>query len=144
MRVRAYEREKTWAPAYVGNELAGTRQAAERHRQTATLRATEAAAATDAETRTRLEAEATDAAGLAAALDQRIGQLEQVDNARSDWLVHTAMTRANADRAAHELSTRNADRTLNERPSPPRNGSPNTTTRCARKTHTGRSPTSLT
>ncbi|PZS27324.1 MAG: hypothetical protein DLM59_16690 [Pseudonocardiales bacterium] len=116
IRVRAYDREQTWAPAYVANELAGTRQAAERHRQTTTLRTTEAAAATDVETRTRLEDEATDAAGLAAALDQRVGELEQVDNVRADWLVHTAMTRANADRAAHELSTREADRTLDERP----------------------------
>lgn len=28
-RIRAWEREQTWAPGYVGNELAGTRQAAD-------------------------------------------------------------------------------------------------------------------
>ena len=42
VRVRAYEREKTWAPAYVANELAGTRQAADRHRHEATVRRAEA------------------------------------------------------------------------------------------------------
>ena len=39
MRVRACEREKPWAPRYVGNELAGTRQAAAHQHQTAALRA---------------------------------------------------------------------------------------------------------
>ena len=44
-RIRAYEREVTWAPRYVANELAGTRQAAARQRELATLRAAEAVAA---------------------------------------------------------------------------------------------------
>ena len=34
-RIVAWEREQAWGPRYVGNELAGTRQAADRHRQTA-------------------------------------------------------------------------------------------------------------
>src|SRR5699024_11184603 len=42
MRVRAAHREATWAPRYVGNELAATVQTAEQHRHTATLRTTEA------------------------------------------------------------------------------------------------------
>jgi hypothetical protein len=37
MRIRAYDREKTWAPDYVADQLAGTRQAADKHRQDATL-----------------------------------------------------------------------------------------------------------
>ncbi len=116
LRVRAYEREKTWAPAHVANELAGTRQTAARHRQTATLRTTQAAASADPASRSRLQTEAADAAALAGVLEERVGQLEQVDNARAEWLAHTAMTRANADRAAHELSRRHAGDTLDERP----------------------------
>ena len=45
MRVRAWEREKPWAPRYVGNELAGTRQAAAHQHRVAALRDAEAAAA---------------------------------------------------------------------------------------------------
>jgi len=108
MRVRAYDREKTWAPRYVANELAGTHQAAARHRETATLRAADAAAAGDADIRTRLQREATEAAALADTLDQRASSLADADRARADWLVHTAQTRANADRARHELSNRDA------------------------------------
>ena len=37
VRIRAYEREKNWAPDYVANQLAGTRQAADKHRHDATL-----------------------------------------------------------------------------------------------------------
>jgi hypothetical protein len=33
VRIRAHEREKTWAPAGVANELAGTRQTAEQRRR---------------------------------------------------------------------------------------------------------------
>jgi AAA domain len=61
LRIRAYERETAWAPRYVANELAGTRQAAERHRQTAATRAAEAADTTDAARRAQLEQEAADA-----------------------------------------------------------------------------------
>src|SRR5206468_6908837 len=38
-RVRAYQREEAWAPDYVAPELSGTKQAAQRHRSTAQLRA---------------------------------------------------------------------------------------------------------
>jgi hypothetical protein len=72
MRVRAWEREKPWAPRYVGNELAGTRQAAVHHHQTAAFRAAEAdaaAAVDDHSAHARLAREATEAAALAAALD---------------------------------------------------------------------------
>ena len=37
VRVRAYEREETWAPDYVANQLAGTREAAAKHRHDATI-----------------------------------------------------------------------------------------------------------
>ena len=37
VRVRAYDREKAWAPDYVADQLAGSRQAADKHRQDAAV-----------------------------------------------------------------------------------------------------------
>jgi conjugative relaxase-like TrwC/TraI family protein len=108
LRIRAYQREEAWAPRYVANELGGSRQAADRHRQNATTRTAEAADTTDAERRAQLEQEATDAAALADLLDNRIAELETVDEARAMWWAHTASTRTAADRAAAELQDRRA------------------------------------
>jgi len=108
VRVRAYEREAAWGPRYVVNELAGTRQAAVRHRDTAAIRTAEADAAADAGERARLAQEAADAAALADVLDARTAELQAADDARAAWLVHTAETRAAADRARLELSARDA------------------------------------
>ncbi len=108
VRVRAYQREKAWAPRYVANELGGTTQAVAQHRGTAALRAAEAASSTDAEARARLQREAADAAALADVLDARAAQLEAADADRAHWLAHTAETRAAADRAGMELSARRA------------------------------------
>ena len=110
MRGRAYQREQTWAPAYVANELAGTRQATERHHATATLRATAAAAAGDPDERAQLEREAADADALARVLNERAGQLAEADDVRARWYAHTAATRSAADRAQLELATRRAAR----------------------------------
>jgi hypothetical protein len=92
LRVRAYEREKTWAPAYVANELAATRQAADRHLRDAALRGAESEAAPDDETARRLDREATEAAALASVLKERADQLERVDQARAEWYAHTVET----------------------------------------------------
>lgn len=109
VRVRAAQREAAWAPRYVGNELAGTTQAAEQHRHTASLRTTEASTTTDAEQRERLEREAAEAAALADTLDARAAELGEANEARGKWLAHTAATRAAADRATAELSARHTD-----------------------------------
>src|SRR5262245_66503006 len=73
VRVRAYDREQAWAPPYVANELAGTRQAAQQRRNDAVMRAAEADATEvvgDGDTeRARLHAEAEQASALADALD---------------------------------------------------------------------------
>jgi hypothetical protein len=106
LRIRAHQREETWAPRYVANELAGTTQAAARQRTTAALRAAEAGAAQHAESRARLEREATEAAALAEVLAARAAELQYADQVRSEWYLHTAETRAAADRAAAELSAR--------------------------------------
>jgi hypothetical protein len=108
IRIRAWEREQQWAPPRVVNELAGTTQAATRHRQTATLRAAEAHAATDPDTRSRLHQEAGDAAALADLLDNQIEQLAEIDEVWALHRAHTAMTRVNADRATAELANRHA------------------------------------
>jgi len=106
LRVRAAEREAAWGPRYVANELAGTRQAAEAQRQKAVLLATEAGQSNDPD---RLLGESRDAEALAATLDERQGQLQELDDVRSRWLVHTASTRAAGDRAQAELALRHAD-----------------------------------
>jgi hypothetical protein len=108
-RIRAWEREQTWAPRYVGNELAGTRQAAEAQRQAAALCAAEAATAGSDADRVRLEAEAREATALADVLDARAAQLQQLDDARAKYLAHTAATRAGADVARYLLAERHAD-----------------------------------
>jgi hypothetical protein len=108
IRIRAWEREQQWAPPRVVNELAGTTQAASRHRQTATLRAAEAHAATDPDTRDRLQHEAADAAALADLLDTQVEQLAEIDEVWALHRAHTAMTRVNADRATAELANRHA------------------------------------
>ena len=106
VRIRAAEREEAWAPRYVAQELAGTRQAVDSHRATAALRAAEAATTADAVARERLEQEAAEAAALAEVLDERAEQLAVADEARAQWLAHTAWTRAAAERAAAELAAR--------------------------------------
>ncbi|GAB2635327.1 MobF family relaxase [Kribbella swartbergensis] len=109
VRVRAYEREKAWAPPYVAEELAGTRQAADRERRTAALRAAEADAANDPATQERLRTEAEQAEALARALDARAAELQIADDARAVWWAHTAETRAAAERAEAELEARGID-----------------------------------
>jgi hypothetical protein len=110
MRVRAWERERAWGPRYVANELAGTSQAAARHRDTAAVRRAEAEAAPDIGTRARLEREAHDAAALADVLDAQAAQLVEADDIRALWYAHTAPTRVTADRARAELAGRGTER----------------------------------
>ena len=119
LRIRAYEREATWAPRYVANELAGTRQAADKHRRDAAVRRAEAEVrdaeheaavdkAADMEWRAQRLLEAEQAEALAAALDTRAAELAEADEARAQWYAHTAETRAAADRARAELTARQA------------------------------------
>ncbi len=109
MRVRAYEREAAAAPRYVGNELTGTREAADHQRQTAALRRAEAENTADPAERERLTTQATGAAALAQTHDARAAELQEVDDARSRWLAHTAMSRLQHDLSKAELSARDAD-----------------------------------
>lgn len=116
MRIRAYDREKAWAPDYVADQLAGTRQTADKHRQDATLWEAQAAATAEHHSAARLRDEAARSAALAEALEERARQLTEADEARAAWYVHTAETRAAAERAAAELSSRQAASPIEPRP----------------------------
>ncbi|MGH3465982.1 MAG: hypothetical protein ACRDP9_31310, partial [Kribbellaceae bacterium] len=109
IRVRAHQRERTWAPAYVANELAATHQAADRHRHGATLRRAEADAADEQTRRAELEQQAEQAQALADTLEARAEVLAAADETRAQWYAHTAETRAAAERAQAELSIRDVD-----------------------------------
>lgn len=109
VRVRAYDREKTWAPDYVADQLAGTRQAVDKHRQDATLLDAQAAATFEHDSAARIRDEAAKSASLADALEDRARQRTEADEARAAWYAHTAETRAAAERAAAELTARQAD-----------------------------------
>jgi hypothetical protein len=109
MRVRALEREETWAPDWVDHEQAGTSTAAARHRQTATIRRAEAEAERDEQKRAAVRQEADDSDALATVLAERAHELDQAADARAKWYAHTAETRAAADRARLEMSQRAAD-----------------------------------
>jgi hypothetical protein len=115
VRVRAWEREQTWAPRRVTNELAGTIQAAEHHRATAQLRAAAARAATDPAERAQLDQEAREATALAATLESDVPRLRQLDAQYLAWSAHTAGTRANHDTALAELGSRDESVTGDDR-----------------------------
>ncbi|TWD81654.1 conjugative relaxase-like TrwC/TraI family protein [Kribbella amoyensis] len=106
VRVAAYQREQSWAPPYVGEELAGTRQAADKARQQAALRDAEADVSDDHDTRERLRTQANEARALAQAHDALATDLSIIDDARAQWLVHTAATKSAAVRAEAELKDR--------------------------------------
>jgi hypothetical protein len=108
MRVRAYQREIPWAPRRIANELAGTIQAVQHHRQTAELKTAHAQAVTDPAQREQLTREATEAAALADTLETQIPVLRRLDEQWLTWYAHTAGTRAAADRAHAELANRHA------------------------------------
>ncbi|MFC4950784.1 MobF family relaxase [Pseudonocardia sp. GCM10023141] len=111
MRIRGHDREAAWAPRYVANELAGTRQAAATQRQTAALRTAEAADTSDPVVRAGLQAEAAQARALAETLDSRAADLQLIDDARARWLAHTAANRAKAELSKAELAARHIDDT---------------------------------
>jgi hypothetical protein len=108
MRVRAYEREQTWAPPRVANQLAGTQHAITHHRQTAELKTAEATAAAEPTERDRLVSEAADASALADTLESTLPQLRRLDDRWATWFSHTSGTRAAHDGAHAELANRNA------------------------------------
>ncbi|MQA16132.1 MAG: AAA family ATPase [Pseudonocardiaceae bacterium] len=108
-RVRALQREEAWAPRYVGDELDATQRAAQRARADAQLWAAHADATADATEAQQRRAITATARSEAAALDERITQLEDADTARARWYAATAATRDAALRARGELHARGID-----------------------------------
>lgn len=106
VRVRAYQREEAWAPPYVADEMDGTSREATKQRQDATLLKVRADEADEPE---ELHRQASEAADLADALAVRLQALAAADAVRSSWYVHTAETRAAADRARAQLVARGVD-----------------------------------
>jgi hypothetical protein len=109
-RVRAYERERVWAPRYVGDELAGTHEALRRAEQDATIWRARAVTEADPDERARLLEAAQRADSIGEQARERLPELEAIDTVRGDWFAHTAATRENAARAEAELEVRGIDR----------------------------------
>lgn len=115
-RVEAFERERVWAPRWVGDEMAATAEEAAQARANATMWDARAHAAdtgdkvpmTDDE-RAELARQAAEARAEADRLDALHTQLQEVDRARAHWYAHTATTRDTAERAAAALNHRGVD-----------------------------------
>jgi conjugative relaxase-like TrwC/TraI family protein len=108
-RVRAMQREETWAPRYVADELEATTQEATRCRTDAQIWAARAEASQDPAEQEQLRAAAEEARRRADELDQQGALLDVADTARADWYAHTAVTRDAAERARVELAARDVD-----------------------------------
>ena len=108
VRLRAYRREEAWAPPYVADKLDGTTREAVRLRQDATVLG-ESAGQAAGEDRDTVSVKSAEARALADQLDQRIRDLAEADAVRTRWYLHTAETRAAADRARVELVDRGID-----------------------------------
>jgi len=110
LRADALDREETWAPRWVADELDATHQAAEHRRTDAALWAARADVTEDPAAREQLRLAAHTADQEAHTLAERAAQLELADQARAAWFAHTAATRDAAIRARTELAARGVDR----------------------------------
>jgi hypothetical protein len=108
-RVRAMEREETWAPRYVGDDLAAAEHAAQRHRADAQVWAARAETVQDPDDAQRLRDDAAKAQAEADALAERVADLDAADLARARWYAATAATRDAATRARGALEVRGID-----------------------------------
>jgi conjugative relaxase-like TrwC/TraI family protein len=106
IRVRALQRETNWEPAYVGESVTAATLTADARRRDATLAAARAAATNDPAQAALYGREAAEAAALADVLDEQVRELQEADQARNAWLLHTAVTRDAGQRAQAELSDR--------------------------------------
>ena len=109
MRVRAFDREETWAPCWVGDELDATHRHAAQARADAQIWAARAHTAEDGAEHNQLLTDAAAAGTKAAELDERAAQLELADEARGAWYTATAVTRDVAARARGALEARGID-----------------------------------
>ncbi|WP_246633220.1 MobF family relaxase [Pseudonocardia nigra] len=108
-RVVAARREEVWAPRYVADELDATHEALRTARADATIWAARAAAEADPHEAAQLRAAANNAQERADQLAEQVDALTAADDARSLWLIETAVTRDRAERARQALSWRGID-----------------------------------
>jgi hypothetical protein len=108
-RVVAARREEVWAPRYVADELDATHEALRTARTDATVWEARAAAEPDPHEAAQLRAAARDAHDHAAQLAEQVQQLTAADDARSLWLIETAVTRDRGERARQALGLRGID-----------------------------------
>ncbi|MFM9449148.1 MobF family relaxase [Streptomyces acidiscabies] len=107
--VGRYERERSWAPAYMGEELSEARQMVLRYEERAILAQADADQCEDAAERAELETQARGYEDLVSNLSERVEVMEQIDAARSAWYEETAPAREAAEAARDELQRRGAD-----------------------------------
>ncbi|WP_433291537.1 MobF family relaxase [Pseudonocardia sp. CA-142604] len=108
-RVRAYERQEVWGPAYVGDQLEQAYRVAQDATADAELWAARAAAATTPEEAEQLRAASEEARAKAAKAQHDAELLEAVDGVRAEWYEHTAPSREMAERSRTELESRGVD-----------------------------------
>ncbi|GAA3220222.1 hypothetical protein GCM10017691_04340 [Pseudonocardia petroleophila] len=109
-RYVAYQREEQWAPRDVADELDAVHQALAQACTDAEVWAAHAdASGVDEADAARLRADAAAAAQEAEQLAARAAVLEDADEARGRWYVHTAVTRDEAHRSGAELRARGID-----------------------------------
>ncbi|GAA1377229.1 MobF family relaxase [Streptomyces beijiangensis] len=107
--VARYDRERSWAPAHVGEELSEARQAELRYEEKAILTQADADQTPGADQRAELEEEARGYEELVSNFSQRVEILEQIDQAREAWYEETAPAREAAEAAKDELERRGLD-----------------------------------
>lgn len=109
-RAAAWERERVWAPRWVGDELSAASEKLAEKRTDAALWA-EKADRQDlpADEREQLRVAASEAEKEAVELAEKVQLLEEADQARTRWFIHTADTRDKAERSKVELAARDVD-----------------------------------
>lgn len=107
--VNRYERERSWAPVFMGEELSEARQVILRYEERAILAQADADQCEDAAERAELETQARGYEDLVATLSERVEVMEEIDAARSAWYEETAPAREAAEAARDELERRGLD-----------------------------------
>ncbi|WP_086708939.1 MobF family relaxase, partial [Streptomyces antimycoticus] len=101
-----YEREESWAPRYVADQLRETHLGITDWRREAVQTRAAARETEDLDQREELEAEARNYEVLAEQMSEAAGKLEKVHQARQGWYEETQLTRERAHAARRELDLR--------------------------------------
>lgn len=108
---RRYNREETWAPYFVGQELATTREDAAIHRQDAQLWRAEAVTYPDGSAeREQAEVDARTAEQAARLAEARAEQLQLIHERRAEWSGSVVAAQTAYEKAGEELERRGLGR----------------------------------